>query len=92
MEKDNIQKLLIDIGRQLVREKGTDALTVRKLSEASGCSVGAIYNQFSNMDNFVIIQNFMTLKALSSTLENPCRAGFPAGSPAPLPSAAPPFR
>ena len=69
MEKDNIQKLLIDIGRQMVREKGTDALTVRKLSEASGCSVGAIYNQFSNMDNFIIIQNFMTLEALYERLK-----------------------
>ncbi len=69
MEKDNIQKLLIDIGRQMVREKGTDALTVRKLSEASGCSVGAIYNQFSNMDNFIVIQNFMTLEALYNRLK-----------------------
>lgn len=69
MEKDNIQKLLIDIGRQIVREKGTEALTARKLSEASGCSVGAIYNQFSNMDNFVVIQNFMTLEALYNRLK-----------------------
>lgn len=64
MEKDNIQNLLIEVGRKLIREKGTEALTVRKLSEASGCSVGAIYNQFSNMDNFIIVQNFMTLEAL----------------------------
>ena len=69
MEKENIQNLLIDIGRRMVREKGTDALTVRKLSEASGCSVGAIYNQFSNMDNFVVIQNFMTLEALEEHLQ-----------------------
>jgi AcrR family transcriptional regulator len=69
MEKDNIQKLLIDIGRQIVREKGTEALTARKLSEASGCSVGAIYNQFSNMDNFIVIQNFMTLEALYNHLK-----------------------
>jgi AcrR family transcriptional regulator len=69
MEKDNIQNLLINVGRQIVRDKGTDALTVRKLSEASGCSVGAIYNQFSNMDNFVVIQNYMTLDELSSKLE-----------------------
>lgn len=53
----------------MVREKGTEALTVRKLSDASGCSVGAIYNQFSNMDNFVIIQNFMTLEALYGRLK-----------------------
>jgi len=65
MEKDNIQNLLIEIGRKIVREKGTEALTVRKLSEASGCSVGAIYNQFSNMDNFVIVQNFLTLETLA---------------------------
>ena len=77
MEKENIQDLLIDIGRKIVREKGTEALTVRKLSEASGCSVGAIYNQFSNMDNFVIIQNFMTLKVLSETLEKVPETGDP---------------
>lgn len=77
MEKENIQDLLIDIGRKIVREKGTEALTVRKLSEASGCSVGAIYNQFSNMDNFVIIQNFMTLKALSVSLEKVPDTGEP---------------
>ena len=69
MEKDNIQNLLLETGRQIVREKGTDALTVRKLSEASGCSVGAIYNQFSNMDNFIVIQNYMTLDELSNRLE-----------------------
>ena len=69
MEKDNIQNLLLETGRKIVQEKGTEALTARKLSEASGCSVGAIYNQFSNMDNFVVIQNYMTLDALSSRLE-----------------------
>ena len=69
MEKDNIQNLLLETGRKIVQEKGTEALTVRKLSEASGCSVGAIYNQFSNMDNFVVIQNYMTLDALAGCLE-----------------------
>ncbi|MBR6356492.1 MAG: TetR/AcrR family transcriptional regulator [Alphaproteobacteria bacterium] len=66
MEKDNIQSLLIDIGRQMVREKGTEALTVRKLSDASGCSVGAIYNQFANMDNFTVLQNKITLAELAA--------------------------
>ncbi|MBR2136343.1 MAG: TetR/AcrR family transcriptional regulator [Alphaproteobacteria bacterium] len=68
MEKENIQNLLLRIGRKMVQENGTEALTVRKLSEASGCSVGAIYNQFSNMDNFVLIQNYMTLEALAKEL------------------------
>lgn len=68
MEKDDIQNLLIGVGRQIVREKGVEALTVRKLSEASGCSVGAIYNQFANMDNFIVIQNYMTLDELAGEL------------------------
>lgn len=68
MEKDNIQNLLIETGRRIVCEKGTEALTVRKLSEASGCSVGAIYNQFSNMENFIVIQNYMTLDTLAERL------------------------
>lgn len=68
MEKDNIQNLLIETGRKMVRENGTEALTVRKLSEASGCSVGTIYNQFANMENFIVIQNYMTLDALAEKL------------------------
>ncbi len=69
MEKDNIQNLLLDTGRKIVQEKGTEALTARKLAEASGCSVGAIYNQFSNMDNFIVVMNYITLDTLAVRLE-----------------------
>lgn len=68
MEKNDIRNMLLKIGRRIVQEKGTEALTVRKLSEASGCSVGAIYNQFANMENFVVIENYITLEALSKKL------------------------
>ena len=68
MEKDNIQNLLIHIGRNIIKERGAAALTARKLSEASNCSVGAIYNQFSNMDNYILVQNYITLDELSEKL------------------------
>jgi len=68
MEKDNIRNMLLKIGRQIVQEKGSEALTVRKLSEASGCSVGAIYNQFANMENFIVIENYLTLEVLGKKL------------------------
>lgn len=60
--------LLLETGRKLVAEKGPDFLTARKLSEASGCSVGTIYNQFANMDNFIIEQNMQTMADLSDVL------------------------
>lgn len=68
MSKDNIQENLVHKGRSLIMEKGADFLTARKLSEASGYSVGTIYNQFGNMDNFILIQNYLTLDALYARL------------------------
>ncbi len=67
-DKENMQDALLNIGRKMVQEKGPEALTVRKLSEAAGCSVGAIYNQFANMDDFILVQNYMTLEALEKKL------------------------
>ena len=54
MTKDNIREYLIAKGRGLVTAQGAAFLTARKLAEASGCSVGTIYNQFANMDNFIM--------------------------------------
>lgn len=66
--KEDVRILLLETGRKLVAEKGPDFLTARKLSEASGCSVGTIYNQFANMDNFIIEQNMQTMADLSDVL------------------------
>ncbi len=77
MEKDNIQNLLIHIGRKIVKEKGASALTARKLSEASNCSVGAIYNQFANMDNYILVQNYLTLDELHEKLQKVIKTDNP---------------
>ena len=66
--RDEIHKKLLRAGRVLVCEKGADFLTARKLSEASGCSIGTIYNQFSSMDDFVAEQNEQTLNELLNGL------------------------
>ena len=68
MSKDNIQEKLLVTGRQIVQMQGVNALTARKLSDASGFSVGTIYNQFGNMDNFILIQNYLTLEELFNAL------------------------
>ena len=59
MDKDNIQENLVNKGRELISRNGAEGLTARKLSDASGYSVGTIYNQFGNMDNFILIQNYL---------------------------------
>ena len=77
MSKDNIGEKLVSKGRELITEKGASFLTARKLSEASGYSVGTIYNQFGNMDNFVVIQNYLTLEALYNRLAKLQTSGTP---------------
>ena len=70
MSRDNIQENLVNKGRDLIRKNGAEGLTARKLSDASGYSVGTIYNQFGNMDNFILIQNYLTLDSLYETLSS----------------------
>ena len=53
-KKDNIRAALLAKGRELVSEKGPEFLTARKLSEASGYSVGTIYNQFRRHGRFYL--------------------------------------
>ena len=67
--KDKIHETLIIKGRDLVRRKGAEFLTARKLSEATGYSVGTIYNQFANMDKFIMEQNILTLDELYLVLK-----------------------
>ena len=69
MKKQEIHNKLIAVGRGLVIKNGPEFLTARKLSDASKCSVGTIYNQFSNMDNFILEQNLITLDELKALLQ-----------------------
>ena len=68
--KDNIRKVLIKTGRRLVKEKGAAFLTARKLSDASGYSIGTIYNQYGTMDSFVMEQNSITMDELLQYMRN----------------------
>ena len=68
-KKDNIHAALLAKGRELVHDRGVEFLTARKLSEASGYSVGTIYNQFASMDDFICAQNILTLDALEERFQ-----------------------
>ena len=67
--KEQVRNNLLKIGRRLVVEQGAEFLTARKLSEASSISVGSIYNQFANMDNFIRAQNMQTLDELFKAMQ-----------------------
>ncbi len=62
--RKQLRDSLLKTGRRLVVEKGVEFLTARKLSEASGVSVGSIYNQFGTMESFILAENMQTLDDL----------------------------
>lgn len=67
--KEEIRVDLIVKAREILKDKGFDFLTARKLSEYSGYSVGTIYNQFKSMDNLVMWENCLTLDELNEYLK-----------------------
>ena len=67
--KEEIKLDLVVKGREILKDKGLDYLTARKLSDYSGYSVGTIYNQFKSMDNLIMWENCLTLDELYQYLE-----------------------
>lgn len=59
---------LIDAGETILTRQGLDALTARAVASAVGCSVGAIYNVFEDIDGLIIAVNSRTLAKLDQKI------------------------
>lgn len=66
--KEEIRVDLIVKARELLRDKGMEYFTARKLADYSGYSVGTIYNQFKSMENLAMWENCQTLDELYESL------------------------
>ncbi len=55
---------LTDAGETILNRDGLQALTARAVASAAGCSVGAIYNVFDDIDGLVVAVNSRTLAKL----------------------------
>ncbi len=59
---------LIDAAEDLLRAEGLAAVAARALAERAGCSVGAIYNVFEDIDEVIVSVNSRTLTRLDNTI------------------------
>ncbi|WP_337660266.1 TetR/AcrR family transcriptional regulator [Anderseniella sp. Alg231-50] len=59
---------LINAGEAILSEQGLSALTARAAASAVGCSVGAIYNVFEDIDGLIIAVNSRTLAKLDQKI------------------------
>ena len=69
-----LRKNLISIADQVVRTEGLSALKARDLAQKAGCSVGAIYNVFGDLNDLILEVNAQIFRdlgqAVTDALEN----------------------
>ena len=61
-----LRATLIDLARETIAESGLRALKARDLAKSAGCSVGAIYNVFGDLNDLAMAVNGETFKALGA--------------------------
>ena len=59
-----LRDTLIDLAEVEIEENGSAAIKARPLAQAAGCSVGAIYNVFGDLEDIIIAVNGRTFAKL----------------------------
>lgn len=60
---------LLTAAEQAIAEDGLSSIRARTLADAVGCSVGAIYGVFADLDTLILAVNGRTLDAISAALQ-----------------------
>lgn len=75
--RDELAARLIDLAEIQIAAAGLPELRARSLAEAAGCSVGAIYGVFPDLDELVLLVNRRTLDAIDAALGGAKGQGTP---------------
>jgi AcrR family transcriptional regulator len=67
-KKERRRVVILEIARGLIASKGLRSLKVRDIADAAGCSIGSIYNEFSDFDGVILTVNRETVQALTARL------------------------
>jgi AcrR family transcriptional regulator len=65
---EELRRHLLALAERIVEAEGLAALRARDLAEAAGCSVGAIYNVFAELDELILEVNANTLRAIDAEM------------------------
>jgi AcrR family transcriptional regulator len=67
-KKGRRRALMLDTARRIIGAKGLISLKVRDVAEATGCSIGSVYNEFGDFDGLILTVNRETVQLLTSKL------------------------
>ncbi|HUS97804.1 MAG TPA: TetR/AcrR family transcriptional regulator, partial [Hyphomicrobiaceae bacterium] len=66
--RERLKAETIAIARRILEAEGLSALQARRVAKEAGCSVGTIYNLYSNLDDLIVVANAGTLENLGVEL------------------------
>ncbi len=66
--REDLRARLTDIAERVIAEQGLPALKARDLAAEAGCSVGAIYNAFADLNDLVMAVNGRTFQQLGAAV------------------------
>jgi AcrR family transcriptional regulator len=66
--RDDLRTKLTDCAERVIAERGLAALKARDLATQAGCSVGAIYNVFADLNDLVMAVNGRTFQRLGDAV------------------------
>jgi AcrR family transcriptional regulator len=70
--QEAMRQRILDAARDILLSEGFRGLSIRTISASVGCSVGTIYNYFSDFDDVVLHLNAETIRALDEVLRAAC--------------------
>lgn len=68
--REELTRLAVEAGRELVTTQGTAALTARNVAEAIGYTPGTLYNIFENIDALAAAINIESMRTFSRRLRS----------------------
>lgn len=75
--REQIRESAMAAAEQIIVEQGVEHLTVRRVAERIGCSVGTLYNNFANVDDLILNVDARTLDLLYDELSATTLTGRP---------------
>lgn len=67
-KKSQRRQLIIEVARAAIADKGLRSLKIRDISQAADCSIGSVYNEFSDFDGVILTVNRETVQTLDAML------------------------
>ncbi len=77
--KAALKAKLLDIAEKRIADGGLGSVRARDLANEAGCSVGAIYNVYDDLNALIMAVNGRTFRALGATVSNAVEQAGPVG-------------